>query len=302
MEEKWDIKKLLNWSTEYFQGKGIESSRLDAEILLSHLLHVRRLDLYLQFERPLHKKELADYKALIKRRVNNEPVAYIVGKKEFWSRDFVVTRDVLIPRPDTEVLVEVVLDELKSYIQKEKGRGKKEEIFGFEVGVGSGNIAVTILSELKDVEISAIEKSEKAVKVASQNANLHGVQDRLQITQEDIFDYTNTKHETQNHSYDFIISNPPYCRTGEIQKLPATVRDFEPVDALDGGEDGLKYYRVLTEWSWNHLKENGFLAVEIGEDQGEVVLKMFQDAGFSGVKIKKDYGGLDRVVWGFALV
>jgi len=285
MAESWDIKKLLDWSTEYFQDKGIESARLDAELLLAYLLKLKRLDLYLQFERSLNKQELADYKALIKRRVNNEPVAYMIGKKEFWSRDFFVSPAVLVPRPDTEVLVEVVLDEIK------KGLGGRDKgLVGFEFGIGSGNIAVTLLMEVQKLSMVAIEASENAIEVARKNMEFHGVMERLALSHAQTLD-------SISGQFDFIVSNPPYIKHSELKELPETVKNYEPIEALDGGEDGLKYYRVLTGWASGHLNDQGLLAVEIDEDQGATVKRLFKEAGFQNVHIKKDYGGLDRVVF-----
>ena len=248
----------------------MELPRLDAELLLSHLLEIRRLDLYLQFERPLSSAELADYKALIKRRVNNEPVACIIGKKEFWSRDFIVSPAVLIPRPDTEVLVEVVLDFIKS-------SEKNEELSGFEFGIGSGNIAITLLAELPKSNITAIETSVEAIDIAKKNADFHGVSDRLEITSHELGD--------TGDKYNFIVSNPPYIPTSEINELPPSVKDYEPHEALDGGEGGLKFYRVLTPWASAHLKEGGFYAVEIGEEQGDAVKEIFEGEGFKDVRV-----------------
>jgi len=276
----WTVKKILDWSTEYFQAKGFESPRLESEILLAHSLGMKRLDLYLQFDRPLEAGELADYKALIKRRTGNEPSAYIVGKKEFWSRDFEVTKDVLIPRPDTETLIQTVLDEIKE---------KDREMKAFEMGLGSGVIAITLALELKNLTVDAVEVSASAAEIARKNADKHGVIERIKITEADFL-------TTDEGNYDFIVSNPPYIRKKEITELESTVKDYEPTGALDGGESGLKYYKPLAEFAKRHLNAGGFIAIEIGEDQGKDVENIFKETGFKNVEIRKDLSCHDRVL------
>lgn len=288
----WTLASLLSWCTRYFQDKALESPRLDAELLLAHSLGLRRLDLYLKFDQPLKPQELANFKTLLKRRVAHEPVAYIIGKKEFWSRDFEVTRDVLIPRPDTETLIECVLDPLK------RRRGEPPcspvNFSGFEIGVGSGIIAVTLLAECPNLHMTALDISEAAIAVAQKNAQRHGVSDRLQLINAD-FLIPNSELQTPN-IFDFIVSNPPYIPSHEIENLPASVKDFEPRMALNGGMDGLDFFRALVSFSQDHLKPDGFLAVEIAENQGESVVEIFRDAGFT-THLKKDHAGLDRVVF-----
>lgn len=276
----WTIKTLIDWSTKYFQDKEVESARLDAELLLAHTLKIRRLDLYLQFDRPLKPEELADYKSLVQRRILHEPVAYITGKKEFWSREFFVTPDVLIPRPDTEVLIEVA---------RENMAGKNH---GFEIGLGSGIISITLLLEFPELKMTAIEVSEKAILVAQKNAEFHGVSDRLQITYGDFF----SSFPLPLASYDFIISNPPYVSESEMLTLSPTILKYEPQSALRAGSQGLDFYPAIAEFSKNHLKENGVVAVEIGETQAESVQNIFSKTGFSNILIKKDYAQKDRVL------
>lgn len=278
--EDWTIKRLLAWSTQYFQERGIDQARLESEILLAHILRLKRLDLYLQFDRLLLPTELADYKALIKRRCQGEPVAYIVGKKEFWSRDFLVNRDVLIPRPETEMLVQVVLDTVM-----EQGQA----LIGLELGLGSGCLAITLLAELLDLTMQAIEVSPKAIEVAKKNAVSHGVGARLAIVLGDFLTYQS------DMTYNFIVSNPPYVTDGEMATLPPTVRDFEPVNAFNAGNDGLKFYEPIAAFAATHLRENGFIAVEIAETQGVAVTEIFKSRGFKA-RVIKDYAGHDRVV------
>lgn len=285
----WTMANLLSWCTGYFQDKALDTPRLDAELLLAHSLGLKRLDLYLKFDQLLKPEELANFKVLLKRRVAHEPAAYIIGKKEFWSREFEVTRDVLIPRPDTEILIECVLDALKRC----RG-GVSPPALGFEMGVGSGIIAVTLLAECPELNMTAIDVSEAAIAVAQKNAQRHGVSSRLKMIQKDFLadDAFSGIHDTFN----FIVSNPPYISTREMAVLPPSVKDFEPHLALDGGEGGLRFYHKVLDLALSRLNTHGFVAVEIGEDQGEAVVQLFREAGFT-TQLKKDYAGLDRVVF-----
>jgi release factor glutamine methyltransferase len=283
----WTIKKLLEWNTDYFTKNGIESARLEAEVLIAFSLDLRRLDLYLKFDQPVSDEELQKLKALIKRRVAHEPMAYIVGKKEFWSRDFYVNKDVLVPRPDTEVLVQTVLDEFESL----------GSLKGLEVGLGSGCIAITLLSELVDLKMNAVEISPEAVAIAGKNATYHGVNKRLAVKQEDFL--KSALAQAESAQYGFIVSNPPYVAATELDSLAPTVKDFEPIKlALLADDNGLAYYPVLASYAKQHLKEGGLLAVEVGDTQAKAVSEIFKDKGLSNIQIKKDLAGHERVVCG----
>ena len=323
MSESWTILKLLQWTTNYLKSKDLESPRLEAEVLLAHLLNLKRIDLYVQFERILAPDELASFKALLKRRVDHEPLAYIVGKKEFYSRDFFMTPDVLIPRPETEMLVKVVLNNFKMG-QRSKVEGPKSSdqhlpaealakegpatsdgrVRGLEIGLGSGCISITLLLEIPTLTMDAIEISEKAIGIARKNAEKHGVVDRLNASVCDfLMACTGTrlrngqaKFCAPTSGYDFIVSNPPYISTAEMNHLPETVKKFEPRIALEAGDEGLSFYPKIAEFAKNHLKTGGFLAVEIGEDQGYRAKTIFEEHGLSGVEVKKDLSGKERVV------
>jgi release factor glutamine methyltransferase len=302
MTQSWHIKKLLQWTTEYFTQKGIDTPRLDAEILLANLLQIKKIDLYLQFDRPLTDSELAAYKQLVKRRVAHEPVAYMVGKKEFWSRDFIVNKDVLIPRPETELIVDAVIDYVKEQNWQEK------DITGYEVGLGSGCLAISLLCELPNLKMTAIEISEEAIIVAKKNAVQHGVLDRLEIICDDFLIEGSRDRPPSllasarqagvagSRGFDFVIANPPYIAEGEKDKLPQTVRDYEPIEALFADQEGLVFYPTIANFSKNYLRESGFVAVEIGETQAQKVRDVFKKEGFEGVEVKKDYAGHDRIV------
>lgn len=289
--ETWTIKKILDWTQSFFQSKGIESARLDAEILLGEILQLGRMDLYLKFDRPLAAQELADYKALIKRRAELEPVAHIVGKKEFYSRDFKVSSDVLIPRPDTEVLVEQCLQRLSD-----------EKLSGLEIGMGSGCIGITLLCEKPHLHLKGIDVSAPALSIAKENAESHGVADRLQLQEQNFLSLSSRPTDGSGEisdEYDFIVSNPPYCAEHKVQDVDPGVLKHEPHVALMGGDQGLNFYGPIANFAKERLKSGGFVAVEIGEEQGPAVKELFENAGLDEVVVVKDYAQHDRVVIGF---
>lgn len=283
MSESWTLQKILQWCSGYFADKGIESARLDAELLLGHVLNLPRLQLYVQYDRPLTPAELTAFKALVKRRARFEPTAYIVGKKEFWSREFIVTPAVLIPRPDTEVLVEEVLKKTKDHTGI---------LNAFEVGLGSGCIAVTLLAEKPDLNVTAVEISEDAIAVARENVTRHGVSERLTIVHGDFLG-GEFRDEAR---YDFIVSNPPYVAEREFQTLPESVKGHEPRQALVAEKEGLAFYEKLANFVETNLNPGGFITVEIGDTQGMAVADLFRRSGLTDVRVIKDYARLDRVV------
>jgi release factor glutamine methyltransferase len=313
MTQAWTILKLLQWTTDYLKTKEMESPRLEAEVLLAHSLNLKRIDLYVQFERPLSAVELASFKTLLKRRVDHEPLAYIVGKKEFYGREFFVSPGVLVPRPETEMLVECVLSACRSSPSPalrapspQMGEGKdvaQSALVGFEIGLGSGCIAISLLCEIPTLTMDAVEISEKATQMARKNAEKHGVSDRLNISKADFLSPQNTEYGRRNTvdgrrstQYDFIVSNPPYVSFEEMQRLPDTVKKFEPHQALEAGSDGLLFYPAIATFAKKHLKTKGLLAVEIGEDQGYRVAEIFKEVGFGEVEVRKDFARRDRVV------
>lgn len=286
MTEPWTITALLDTTQKFLAGKGCDSPRLDAELLLAHSLKMPRLHLYLNFDRPLTAPELDSYRILVKRRSAHEPVAYITGLKEFYSRPFKVTKDVLIPRPETEILVETVLKKLKS-----------ADIHGLEIGLGSGCIAITLLCECAQLKMTAIEISPTAAEIARKNAEKLNVAERLNIVIEDFLQNDGINSLSPDTKiFDFIVSNPPYVASKEITTLMPDVRDHEPHSALDGGEDGLNFYRVIATRTKTLLKAQGFTAVEIGETQGQAVSEIFAGQGYKNTKVTRDYAGHERVV------
>ncbi len=280
---EWNIKNLLDWTTQYFLQRHFESSRLEAEVLLAHVLKCRRLDLYLKFDMPVLPNDLSRFKELIKRRAQSEPLAYITESKEFLGRHYFVSPAVLIPRPETEQLVEEAIKRLKVI--------DKNELIGCDVGVGSGVIGISMLCDFKSAIMDGFDISQSALSVAKKNAQSHGVLDRYHLAEQDILAL-----DKMERSYDFIISNPPYIKTNVIKNLEETVKNHEPHLALDGGHDGLNYYRKISKLAYNSLTNHGFLFFEIGDDQGADVLQILKNEHFKHIDIMKDYSQNDRIV------
>jgi release factor glutamine methyltransferase len=278
--EVWTLLRLLRWTTDYFAEKGIENPRLDAELLLAHVLELDRVGLYLNFERPLNADELDAIRPLVKRRGQREPLQYLLGQTEFWSLPFEVTPAVLIPRADTEILVEEALN-----------RADQEQGSLLDVGTGSGAIAVSLASELPGWQISALDISAEALEIARRNAEKNGVAAQLQVLQGDLA-------QLPQQQYDLIVSNPPYIAQAEWDELMPEVRCFEPQQALLAEDNGLECYRKLAAQAQSRLKPEGWLLVEIGYQQAEVVSELFRNAGLRDVFIRDDYAGQPRVVGG----
>lgn len=282
---EWTILKLLKWTASYFKSHDIDSPRATAEILLAHALKLRRIDLYLLHDQPLSSPELARFKALIKRRIKREPVAYIVGSKEFWSLELSVTQDVLIPRPETECLVEAVLSMLP-----EASPGPK---YILELGTGSGAIILALASERPNHLFFASDHSIKAVKLALQNANRHNLAGKINFFAGDWLRPLNANY----HPFDIIVSNPPYIQTGVIPKLQPEIYQYEPVMALDGDQDGLYSLRYIISQAHIYLNKGGGLLLEIGHDQKDDVREIIESCGYYEDPVfMKDYSGNDRVV------
>jgi release factor glutamine methyltransferase len=280
LSEGWTVLDLLKWTANFFAGKGIENGRLDAELLLAEILKLNRIGLYLNFDRPVNSDELTAFRALIERRARREPLAYILGRCEFWSLTFKVGPAVLIPRGDTETLVEAALQVLP-----QGGRL-------LDVGVGSGAIALAIAHERPDAAVEGIDLSPAALAIATENAQTLGVAARVTLRQGDLFALNDSR------PYDVIVSNPPYIAVGEQATLMPEVRDFEPALALFAGADGLDCYRALIPAAKALLKSPGTLLVEVGAGQAAAVAELFAVAGFAEICTSRDLAGIERVVAG----
>ena len=269
----WTIQRLLAWTTQYFQNHEIESPRLDAELLLAKVLHKQRIFLYTDFEEIVNPEELALFKSFIQKRVKGISTAAIIGEKEFMGLTFHVNEDVLIPRPDTETWLEKI-------IQYHRNDGAIEVA---DLGTGSGAILLSFLYYCKEAKGVGIDISEKALAVAKENGKELAMEERAAWTLGDYIDAL-----PEGVLYDGILSNPPY--------IPR--EDIEPMLALDGGEDGLVFYRRLAEKAAAHLKEGGFLAVEFGIHQWEEILSLLKETGaFEDFEVIKDYGDIERAIY-----
>ncbi len=280
---QWTIGTVLNWTASYLQTKGIKTGRLDAEILLAHCLGVDRLYLYLNFEKPLLPDERLRFREFVKRRGSREPVALIIGKKEFWSTSLRIRPGVLIPRPETEILVEAVLLEIKENPLPEV----------LEIGTGSGAIAIAIAKENPRAKILATDIDFTVVETAKWNVEHSGIKNDLQFVAAKFFEGFR-----DGPFFDVICSNPPYIPTNMIRTLEPDVRDFEPVRALDGGLDGLDAIRSLAVESIRFLKRPGALALEFGDGQKEAVREILLSAGFEEIRTYPDLAGKNRAIVG----
>lgn len=278
----WTIKKLLLWTTHYFQEHHLDSPRLDAELLLAHVLHKQRIYLYTDFDLIVEPSELSLYREYIKKRVSGVSTAAIIGEKEFMGLTFKVNEDVLIPRPDTETWLEKVIQ----YHRNEQG------LYVADLGTGSGAILLSFLYYCKEDTGVGVDISEKALAVAEENGNNLKMDDRVTWRRGD---YLTALEEGE--LFDGILTNPPYIPTGDIRGLAEEVR-HEPMNALDGGADGLTFYRKLAEGAAEHLKDGGFLAAEFGIHQAADVVNLLKETGkFDSFEVITDYGGIERAVY-----
>jgi release factor glutamine methyltransferase len=281
-EQPKTIGWLLDWTTNYFTQKGCESPRLDAQVLLAHVLKCRRIDLYVRFEEVASEEIRQQFKELIRRRVEGCPVAYLVGVQEFYLLTFEVSPAVLIPRPDTETLIVESLKLLKS----------REAPDVIDVGTGSGCIAVTIAHQHKTARVTAVDVSADALAVAAKNAAKHGVADRIRFLQSDLFAAV-----PAGERFDFVLSNPPYVAAEEMAQLPVSVRNYEPHGALDGGPDGFGVFQRLIDRGRDYLKPGGHLLVEIGSAQEMAARdRIVAVGGYSLAPTIHDRSGRPRVL------
>ena len=282
----WTIAQILTWTQNYFRERHIATARLDAEVLLAHALGCERVRLYTHFDQPLTAPERQTFRAFVQRRVRHEPVAYIRGKREFYGRDFAVTPDVLIPRPETEHIIELALGHLKAQPQSPSA------LRILDVGTGSGILAITLAAELPDSHVTAIDISAAALHIARRNAATHKVDDRVSFIEGDLLAPC-----ANLPPFDLIVSNPPYVEA--CAQLPADVRDHEPALALFAGNDGLAIWRRLIPAVRAHLQASGGLFLgEIGSTQAPAVQQLLATAGaWRHTAIHVDLQQLPRVAW-----
>ena len=277
----------LRWGGTYLQACGIESARLDAEVLLMHCLRWERTALYRERDYQLTPDEDARFHELVRRRGAHEPIAYLTGEREFWSLPFAVRPGVLIPRPDTEWVVEAALRYAPQFLRLHS------RCHVLDIGTGSGNIAIAVAASLALVDVTAIDSSLEALAVAQLNAQSCQVAERVHFVCGDLFSPLHPRRVR----FDLLLSNPPYIAAEEWCALPTTVRCYEPRQALDGGSDGLLFYRRLFAEGSPYLSENGIAIVEVGHRQaGDVSRLLMQSQQWELIEIVKDYSGIERVV------
>ena len=283
--EQWTIQKLLNWTAEYFAKNDIDSPRLSAEMLLSHVLDLERIELYTNFDQSPSRPQLDRLHTLVKRAAGHEPVAYLIGKTEFYSLDIKVTSDCLIPRPETETLVEKAVD----FLRARQGRQ-----FVFDLCTGSACIAIAIAKNCPDTQIIATDISDPALAVAAENIANHQLKERIELLSGDLF--APIIAGLDNAMFDLIVCNPPYVTAAEYDALDKNVKDYEPKGALLAGADGLDIYRRIIEKIDDFLKPDAAVMLETGYAQGRAVRELLEKTGcFGEIKIEKDHQNNDRI-------
>ncbi len=276
------ISDILAQARSQLEKSGVSNSKLDSLILLTHALCVSKEQIIFNPDLVLDQNQQQRFLSLVERRSKREPISQIINKREFFGHDFVVTSDVLDPRPDSESLIELVL-------KKFPDQAQKLEIL--EIGTGSGCLITTLLLLYKSAQGSGVDISDAALKICQKNSELHQINDRLNLTKSDLF-----LALSQNKKFDLIISNPPYIQSQEIETLEAEVRIFEPRIALDGGPDGLDFYRRIAAEAGNFLQESARIILEIGFGQQGEIVKIFTENNFIFEESKQDLAGADRAL------
>jgi release factor glutamine methyltransferase len=285
-ENPLSIRGVLSWGAQVLRRAGLDNCRLDAEVLLRHVLNLEKEQLYVKGDAPISTGQEAEFRGLLLRRSRREPVAYITGHKEFWSLDFFVTPAVLIPRPETELLVKVALQHIARL-------GSRSPVKVLDLGTGSGAISVCLAKDHSATKIVAVDISPVALDLARVNAGRHNVADRIRFFLGDLFAAVKPLPET----FDLIVSNPPYIRTGELSMLAPEIREWEPIMALDGGADGTDTYRQIIGEGHSYLTPGGFIVLEIGADMARDIADLLLRSGCYGpASVYQDYAGQNRVI------
>ncbi|MEX0886512.1 MAG: peptide chain release factor N(5)-glutamine methyltransferase [Phycisphaeraceae bacterium] len=282
--DTWTTRRLLTWTTEYFQRQGLDHARLCAEMLLAHVLGVERLRLYMEVDRPASEAERTAFRSLVARAVANEPVDYLVGQAPFFSMWLKVTPATLIPRPSSETIVEHVIAQERSVGPREDGP------LIADIGTGSGAIAIALAKHIPGARVIATDISEAAMKIARENAAAQGVAERITFRVGDLYE------PLAGERVDYLVSNPPYISDAEWADVPTNVKEHEPTSALRGGADGLAYLRPLIAGAAAHVEPGGQVALEIAASQEQAVLELAGAAGVREARVLKDHEGLPRVL------
>ncbi|MGE5456942.1 MAG: peptide chain release factor N(5)-glutamine methyltransferase [Methanococcaceae archaeon] len=274
----------IKLTTEFFEKKGISEPRINAELLLAHILKCKKLDLYMAFDKPLKEDEVELYRKYLKRRAQAEPLQYIIGSVEFFGFPFVVNPSVLIPRQDTEILVETILEKFD----------KSNSLHFLDVGTGSGIIPIVLAKYFPHAQFYAIDISQEAITVAKENAALNNVSERVNFICMDAA-YLETLDIT---TFDVIVSNPPYVPIEEYNKLQLEITGHEPKNAVTDNGDGLSFYKLISQKASQILGENGYLFFEIEKDKHQFVKEIMAEKNFEDITLKKDYSNIERVIYG----
>lgn len=279
---------MLEWTSSFFTKRQVDSPRLAAELLLAHVLDVPRIKLYTNYEQEVDEKKLTRYRELVRRASEHEPIAYLTGRAHFFNLEFEVTPKVLIPRPDTETIVENVLQLARNTAGFEAPRV-------LDLCTGSGCIAAAIAHHLKNAIVIATDISAEAVEVARRNIERLGLAERVSVATGDLYEPLHAMVDVR--PFDLIVANPPYIPTNALEQLDRNVREYEPVSALDGGIDGLVVHRRILEQAGERLRPGGRLYLEIQFDQGPAAREIAQaHADLDDVRVLKDYAGKERVL------
>jgi release factor glutamine methyltransferase len=280
--KRWTVLSLMEWGARYLEERGCDEARLHTDLLLAHVLRIPRMTLYLQFDRPLTEEELARFKPLFLRRAAHEPLQYVLGETEFMRFRLKTDRRALIPRPETELMVERALTFLRGC--------PADGLRLLDIGTGTGNIAIAVAGEMPAVEVTAIDVSPDALALASENADLNGVRGIRWVEQDVLKPFTDAGRFT------VVVANPPYISDADYLKLPPEIRQFEPVGALTDGGDGLLFIRRITALAGEILSPGGALFSEIAYNQEEAATRLAGAAGLEGVVVHRDYAGLPRIL------
>ena len=305
--ETWTVGRLLKWTTDFLRKHESESPRLDAEVLLAHARDCQRIELYTAFEEEPPEEIKTRFRELVKKRSQGEPVAYLVGSKEFFSLNFAVTRDVLIPRPETEHLVVAVIDLAKQIHHSRLPAEPSPEQAGdavasstaaeplriIDLGTGSGCIAITLAKHIPGATITAVDRSPAALEIAQRNAQANGVAERIEFVQSDWF--SSFAGATPPRTWDIVVSNPPYISQSEYAKLAKGVREFEPVAALVSGPEGTEDIQRLAQQAPQYLKAGGYMLVEMSPMIADKVQAILNTAPWKYEKTIKDLAHHARI-------
>jgi release factor glutamine methyltransferase len=278
------VLEAINLSTEYLEKRGIESPRLNSELLLADVLHCKRLELYLKFDKPLDIMEVNTLRDYIKRRGKYEPLQYILGKTEFYNLTFKVDRRVLIPRQETEILIDEIINSIP----------KSDSYSILDIGTGSGNIIISLAANIPNCKFTAVDICNDAIAVAIENAKLNSVENKIEFIQKDILNIS----ATEFGKFDIVVANPPYISLEDYKKLQKEIVEYEPIKSLTDFADGFEFYRKICSISKTLLKSNGKLFFEIGVNQKNVIQQIMEENGLLDIYSIKDYLNIERVLAG----